>query len=106
MNSRPTRAGLKMFLAVPPKTSLPKNTPTKMPTATTHRGVVGGSTSGKISPVTRNPSSISFLRMRAKGDLDEAAHHVGDADHRQRFEPEEHDGGNDGGSSARLTVAM
>ena len=41
-NVRPTSAGLKMFLPVPPNTSLPRTMPTAMPTTTIQNGIVGG----------------------------------------------------------------
>ena len=39
--------------------------PKLMPAATIHSGSVGGQTSGKSIPVTRNPSLISCLRTIA-----------------------------------------
>ncbi len=58
-------AGLKMFMPVPPKISLPTITPKAMPSATCQSGMVGGSTSGNSMPVTRKPSLISCLRTTA-----------------------------------------
>ena len=59
-------AGLNRFLPVPPKTSLPTSTPKATPTPTIQSGSPGGRISGKISPVTRNPSLISSRRTTAK----------------------------------------
>ena len=55
-----------MFMPVPPKISLPMITPKAMPSATCHKGMVGGRTSGNSIPVTKNPSLISCLRTTAK----------------------------------------
>ena len=43
--------------------SLPMTTPKEMPTATCHRGIVGGRVRGKSMPVTRKPSFTSWRRI-------------------------------------------
>ncbi len=66
MNARPARAGLRKFIPVPPKTSFAITTPKLMPSAACHRGAVAGSVRGKMRPVTRKPSLISWRRTIAK----------------------------------------
>ena len=63
---RAVRAGLRMFIPVPPKISLPTTTPKAMPRATCQSGMSGGSVSGKSSEVTRNPSLISCFARTAE----------------------------------------
>ncbi len=55
-----------MFIPVPPKISLPKITPNAVPTATCHRGMVGGRMRGMSAPVTKKPSLTSWPRTLAK----------------------------------------
>ena len=52
-------ATLKMFMPVPPNTSLAKMTANAVATATIHSGVSTGTMSGMRKPVTRKPSCIS-----------------------------------------------
>ena len=58
--ARVMSAPLKMFLPVPPNTSLAKMTAKAVATATIHSGVLMGTMSGIKMPVTRNPSWISL----------------------------------------------
>ena len=62
----PLRQGLKSFLPVPPKISLPITIPKEIPRATCHKGIAGGNVNGNNNPETRNPSLISCLRVIAK----------------------------------------
>jgi hypothetical protein len=58
-------AGLRKFIPVPPKISLPTTTPKEIPMATCQRGVVAGRIRGKSIQVTKNPSLTSCLRTMA-----------------------------------------
>ncbi len=55
-NARVTRATLKIFMPVPPKTSLAKITAKAVATAIIQRGVSTGTIKGINIPVTKKPS--------------------------------------------------
>ena len=50
--TRPTRAGLNIFLPIPPYTILDKIMAIKQPTSTIHSGIVAGRLKAKSKPVT------------------------------------------------------
>ena len=60
------RAGFKIFIPVPPKTSLPMTTPKITATANIHSGVSIGTINGTNIPVTKYPSSTSCPLITAK----------------------------------------
>ena len=53
------KAGFKIFIPVPPKTSLPMITPNTTATANIQSGVSTGTIKGTNIPVTKYPSSTS-----------------------------------------------
>jgi hypothetical protein len=62
MKQRPTMAGLNTFCPNPPNTIFPKTTPTTIPTIAIQKGMVGGSDSVKIRPVTKTADVTGFPR--------------------------------------------
>ena len=61
-------AGLRIFIPVPPNTSLPIITAKAVATATIQSGISGGRMSGIIIPVTKKPSFTSCPRTWAKAN--------------------------------------
>ena len=58
--ARAVSAGFKMFIPVPPNTSLPMTTPKVIPSATCHKGIVAGSVSGKEHP-SHQKAFVDFM---------------------------------------------
>ena len=60
------KAGFKIFIPVPPNTSLPITTPKTTATDNIHNGVSTGTINGTNIPVTKYPSSTSCPFITAK----------------------------------------
>jgi hypothetical protein len=59
-------AGLKTFCPKPPKTILPRATPTIIPTIAIQKGIMGGREREKIREVTKTAEVIGFPSLKVK----------------------------------------